>query len=206
MRPLLFKLTARPALLAALLFLVGFGLTASLPAYFGWPQPVLHDEFAYLFEAETFADGRLTNPPPIGPPESFATFHHLISPVYIGKFPPGQGLALAMGVLLGHAIIGVWIINGLWAIALYWMLRGVAPPGWSLLGAVAGVATYGAFSYWGQTYWGGGVLGIATGFRHLHVALELDADVVYVTGQFNGTSASVTGAAITPATALWWDF
>jgi len=160
MRPLLFKLTARPALLAALLFLVGFGLTASLPAYFGWPQPVLHDEFAYLFEAETFADGRLTNPPPIGPPESFATFHHLISPVYIGKFPPGQGLALAMGVLLGHAIIGVWIINGLWAIALYWMLRGVAPPGWSLLGAVAGVATYGAFSYWGQTYWGGSVLAL----------------------------------------------
>ncbi len=58
----------------------------------------------------------------------------------------------------------------------------------------------------GDKYWGGGVLGIATGFRHLHVALELDANVIYVTGQFNGTSASVTGAAITPATALWWEF
>jgi len=157
---MLLQLTARPALVAALLFAVGFGLTASLPAHFGWPQPVLHDEFAYIFEGETFAQGRLTNPPPPGPPEFFETFHHLVTPFYIGKFPPGQGLALAMGVLLGHAIIGIWIINGLWAIALYWMLRGFAPPRWALLGAVAGIATYGAFSYWGQTYWGGSVLAL----------------------------------------------
>jgi hypothetical protein len=160
MRKFLFKLTTRPALVAVLLFAVGFGLTASLPLHFGWPQPVLHDEFAYIFEGETFAHGRLTNPPPPGPPEFFETFHHLVTPDYIGKFPPGQGLALALGVLLGHAIIGIWIINGLWAAALYWMLRGVAPPRWALLGAIAGIATYGAFSYWGQTYWGGSVLAL----------------------------------------------
>jgi hypothetical protein len=55
-------------------------------------------------------------------------------------------------------------------------------------------------------YWGGGVLGVAMGFRHVHVALELDAQVEYVTGQFGGTSASVTGASIVPATALWLEF
>jgi hypothetical protein len=160
MRLFCHSFASRPALVAAVLFVVGFGLTASLPARFGWPQPVLHDEFAYIFEAETFAQGRLTNPPPPGPPEFFETFHHLISPLYIAKFPPGQGLALALGVLLGHAIIGMWIINGVWAVALYWMLRGIAPFKWSLLGAVAGIATYGAFSYWGQTYWGGSVLAL----------------------------------------------
>jgi hypothetical protein len=55
-------------------------------------------------------------------------------------------------------------------------------------------------------YWGGGVLGAATGFRHVHVALELDAQVEYVTGQFGGTSSSVTGAAIVPSTAVWFEF
>jgi hypothetical protein len=58
----------------------------------------------------------------------------------------------------------------------------------------------------GEKYWGGGVLGVATGFRHLHVALEIDANATYVTGSFGGTQASIVGAAISPATALWWDF
>ena len=55
-------------------------------------------------------------------------------------------------------------------------------------------------------YWGGGVLGIATGFRHVHVALELDAQVDYVRGQFGGTGATVTGFSVVPATALWFEF
>jgi len=55
-------------------------------------------------------------------------------------------------------------------------------------------------------FWGGGVLGIATGFRHVHVALEIDANVEYVTGEFGGAQSSVTGAAITPAAAMWFEF
>jgi hypothetical protein len=55
-------------------------------------------------------------------------------------------------------------------------------------------------------YWGGGVLGLAVGFRHVHVAMELDAAYTSITGQYNGTHASVTGVALAPATALWWRF
>jgi hypothetical protein len=55
-------------------------------------------------------------------------------------------------------------------------------------------------------YWGGGVLGAATGFRHVHVALELDVSYESVSGSFGGTSATVDGVAIAPATAVWWDF
>jgi hypothetical protein len=55
-------------------------------------------------------------------------------------------------------------------------------------------------------YWGGGVLGAATGFRHVHVAIELDVSYESVSGSFGGTAATVDGVAITPATALWWDF
>ena len=52
----------------------------------------------------------------------------------------------------------------------------------------------------------GGLVGLAIGFRHVHVALELEADYAAVTGSFGGTAAKVDGLSLTPATALWWDF
>ncbi len=55
-------------------------------------------------------------------------------------------------------------------------------------------------------FWGGGVVGAATGFRHVHVALELDVAYETVSGSFAGTSATVSGVSIVPATALWWEF
>jgi hypothetical protein len=55
-------------------------------------------------------------------------------------------------------------------------------------------------------YWAGGVVGAAIGFRHLHAAVELDASYETITGSFAGTSATVQGATIVPAAALWWDF
>ena len=54
--------------------------------------------------------------------------------------------------------------------------------------------------------WGGAVLGVATGFRHVHVAIELDASYQYVTGTYNDTKVNVQGLTLTPATALWWSF
>jgi hypothetical protein len=58
-----------------------------------------------------------------------------------------------------------------------------------------------------QRFWGGGVLGFAVGFRHVHVAFELDAAYQTITGSFNGTSGvTVAGVTLAPATALWWDF
>ena len=55
-------------------------------------------------------------------------------------------------------------------------------------------------------FWGGPVLGAAAGFRHVHVALEIDAAYETVSGTFGGTSATVSGISIVPASALWWDF
>jgi hypothetical protein len=55
-------------------------------------------------------------------------------------------------------------------------------------------------------FWGGGLLGLAVGFRHLHVAMELDASYANVTGDFAGKHASVRGATLAPATAVWWRF
>jgi hypothetical protein len=57
----------------------------------------------------------------------------------------------------------------------------------------------------------GGLLGFAIGFKHVHVALELEADYAYITGTFGGggqpvVAGVVDGVSLTPATALWWDF
>lgn len=66
--------------------------------------PHLHDEFAYIFQARTFALGRLSLPaPPI--PEFFESFHLLTEKVYASKYPPGQALVMLPGVLLGFPIL-----------------------------------------------------------------------------------------------------
>jgi hypothetical protein len=54
--------------------------------------------------------------------------------------------------------------------------------------------------------WGGGLFGVATGFRHVHVALELDVAYQVVSGSYNGNDVTVKGLTIAPATALWWTF
>jgi hypothetical protein len=52
----------------------------------------------------------------------------------------------------------------------------------------------------------GGVVGVATGFNHVHVALEAQVAYEHVSGTYNGNAVSISGASLTPATALWWTF
>ncbi len=54
--------------------------------------------------------------------------------------------------------------------------------------------------------YGGGLVGVATGFRHLHVAFELDVAYQSAVGDYNDTHVSIRGVALSPATALWWTF
>jgi hypothetical protein len=55
-------------------------------------------------------------------------------------------------------------------------------------------------------FWGGGVVGVATGFRRVHVALEFSAAYQVVHGTYNAASATVQGLTLAPAAALWWQF
>jgi hypothetical protein len=55
-------------------------------------------------------------------------------------------------------------------------------------------------------YWGGGVVGLATGFHHVHVALELSVAYTAVNGSYAGTDASIGGVTLGPASAVWWSF
>jgi hypothetical protein len=54
--------------------------------------------------------------------------------------------------------------------------------------------------------WGGGLLGLAVGFRHVHVAMEIDICYSTVAGDYGSTHARVAGLTLAPASAVWWSF
>lgn len=134
-------------------------LAAAFTVERGIPHPAVHDEHSYLLAAETFRLGRLSNPPHEHWPH-FQSFHVLQEPTYASKYPPGQGLLLALGDLLGHPIVGAWLGVAALAGATAWMLLGFFGPRWSLFGGLLAAIHYGLPNYWAQSYWGGSVTAV----------------------------------------------
>lgn len=134
-------------------FALGIGL---IPTIYGWTAPpAVHDEVSYLLAADTFLHGRLSNDTPFMW-QHFQTMHELMVPTYASKFPPGQGMALAIGTLLGDPRAGAFGAVALAIAATCWMMRAVMPTGWALLGSLLAVSMP-AIYFWGQNFWGGGV-------------------------------------------------
>jgi hypothetical protein len=125
-----------PAVLGSLTVLIVWFVWRSLS------EPgVIHDERAYLLQAEIFARGHWTAPtPPI--PAFFEQMHVFQEPAVFAKYPPGHALMLVPGVWLGlpglmpALLAGVaggltfWLarrLTNIWTALLTWMLWTTAP-------------------------------------------------------------------------------
>ena len=177
----------RKKLLVLCFGIVGFVLPMIYGFVNGFPVPHVQDELSYCVGADTFANGRLTNPTPAFY-EHFESPHILFVPSYASKYPPMQSLFMAIGqVLFGHPIFGVWLSCGAAAAALFWMLLAWTETKWAVLGTVLMILLIGITSYWAQSYWGGMVAFTGGslffgGIRRLFNKLSIVATLVMALG------------------------
>lgn len=139
-----------------LLFIGGILSCALVAAMIGLRPPIVPDEFSYLLAADTYSNGRLTNPRhPMWEHFGRPAQHIIYEPSYMSKYPPGQGLFLMMGdFMCGSPIWGVWITVGCLAAATRWMLLAWVPTRWATIGGCIAILQFGFAHYWAQTFMG----------------------------------------------------
>ena len=97
---------------------------------------VLHDEAAYLLQAELLLRGQLSAPGH-AIPEAFTQAAVLVTPVVAPKMPPGHALVLLPGVLLGLPGLMPVVLAGATAAMLVQLVRQLWGPGVALVALVA---------------------------------------------------------------------
>ena len=145
------RIANRRHLCLAVIFFSGIAIRLALLPLIHVPRPLYHDEFSYLFAADTFSAGRLTNPlPPV--PAAFETIHINTGPTWQSMYLPGTGLVLAAGKMLGLAWIAVLLTTAAFCASVYWMVAGWLPRRYALAAsAIAMLLVYNG-NWWFDNY------------------------------------------------------
>jgi hypothetical protein len=111
---------------------------------------VIHDEAAYVLQAELFARGAWTGrAPPL--PEFFEQLYVLVTPALASKYPPGHSLLLAPGALVGLPGLPVVVLNGITGGLIFALARRVVGARAALLTWVLWITCFPAI-YFRATY------------------------------------------------------
>jgi hypothetical protein len=126
------------------------GLLSSIAFGIIWgslrPIATIHDESAYLLQAQLLATGRLVGPArPL--PEFFEQFHVFVTPVLTGKYPLGFALALVPGIWLGLPALVPLLLNGAAGGLLFALVRRLTTPGVAALAWLLWLLAPGTIDY-----------------------------------------------------------
>ena len=100
---------------------------------FGALPPAYHDEYSYLFQAETFAAGRLSFPSHTTAARMFDQMHVLNEGHFASSYFPGNGLWIAPFLLLGNPFAGHWLATMIVCVFVFLMGRELSCNGLGLL-------------------------------------------------------------------------
>ncbi len=155
--PCVHRLAPRTAWCMLLLAALPVALRMALLVHHPIPTPTVSDEFSHLLVADTLLHFRLANP--VHPfHQFFETFFVLQEPTYSSIFAIGQGMVVALGLMLfGHPWAGVAFATAALCSLCYWMLRAWTTPGWALAGGLLCVMQFGPLNQWMNSYWCGSV-------------------------------------------------
>lgn len=125
-----------------------------LVLWYSWaawnPIPVVHDEMAYVLQAQIFARGRWALPSP--PLSAFWEQPHvLVEPVLAAKYFPGHALMMAAGALVGWPALMPLLLQSTTAALLYVLARRVGSGAIALLAWVVWLFTP-MVMYFGASY------------------------------------------------------
>lgn len=110
----------RPLFCSFLVGIVSLAASAAVGAKFDSLPPAYHDEYSYLFQAETFLAGRVSFPSHEAA-RLFDQMHVLNEGRFASRYFPGAGAWMAPFVAAGHPYWGHWLAGAIASILMFWI-------------------------------------------------------------------------------------
>lgn len=101
---------------------LSLGQSAYVGLFFTNMPPAVHDEYSYLFQAQTFLAGRLWFPS-APEPRLFDQMHVVNEGHFASRYFPGAGLWIAPFMAWGHPYVGHWLAGAITSVLTFWIGR-----------------------------------------------------------------------------------